>query len=526
MFVFRGERLKEEGYIAEQRKVFNMELEWTVRYYFGKMAEAKIKEEELVTGKSGEIAAYKIFTKPFSELTNQEKERLVLQYEAMQQVFTGKKPPRRTYSDEEIEVIRSMLKPSNHPLEEIREDMEFYDRMIKEAREAHKNNMTIALNRNAINRENIDAIIKHVKKAKEKGLPVRVFIDNATGRKNNEGADYVFTKEDMNLLIELDTFLKTNGYLGVSITEFKEVGDLDDAKNCWTLNQVIDANNKIDDVAKYIKDHNLSPFEAMTYIHKWASSFVYNGGLGLQDGRVLPSTLNTDKIVCSGYASMVKAIVDKVDLPGLSCEIKGCYIIIDGKPNGHCHNLVTIDDPKYGINGTYVEDACWDSRVKGGDVQRGMAHCLYSVNDLMCFNGGSRYFSLDREDRFSNLLVDTRDLEEHVEMTKAGWLRRTLWKMSRNAKYRTMIPEIVKKYGESSAPIPIEKYEEALRAVYATKYDDPSIIEEKVKRDIENSKARAVSTFNERSSNSFSRGLSKAERKKVSSSSKGPQTRL
>ena len=299
MFVFRGERLKEEGYIASQRKVFNEELEWTVKYYLEKMAEARKKEEDLVMDRSGEMEAYKIFTKPFSELTNKEKERLILQYEAMQQIFGGKKPPRRTYSDEEVEAIRTMLKPMNNPLENIRQDMEFYNRMIKEARDAHKNNMTIALNRNAINRENIDAIIKHVKKAKEKGLPVRVFVDNATGRKNNEDVDYVFTKEDMNLLIELDTFLKSNGYLGISISEFKEVGDLDDAKNCWTLNQVIDANNKIDVVAKYIKDHNLSPFEAMTYIHKWASNFVYNGGMGLQDGRVLPSTLNTDKIVCS-----------------------------------------------------------------------------------------------------------------------------------------------------------------------------------------------------------------------------------
>ena len=526
MFVFRGERLKEEGYIASQRKVFNEELEWTVKYYLEKMAEARKKEEDLVMDRSGEMEAYKIFTKPFSELTNKEKERLILQYEAMQQIFGGKKPPRRTYSDEEVEAIRTMLKPMNNPLENIRQDMEFYNRMIKEARDAHKNNMTIALNRNAINRENIDAIIKHVKKAKEKGLPVRVFVDNATGRKNNEDVDYVFTKEDMNLLIELDTFLKSNGYLGLSISEFKEVGDLDDAKNCWTLNQVIDANNKIDIVAKYIKDHNLSPFEAITYIHKWASNFVYNGGMGLQDGRVLPSTLNTDKIVCSGYASMVKAVVDRANLPGLSCEIKGCYIIIDGKPNGHCHNLVTINDPKYGIDGTYVEDACWDSKLKGEDVQRGVAHCLYSVNDLMCFNGGSRYFSLDREDRFSNLLVDTKDLEENLKMTRAGWLRKLIWKMQRDAKYKTTIPEVVKKYGENSEPIPIEKYEEALRVVYGTKYDDPNIIEEKVRRDVENSKARAVSTFNERSSNVFSRGLSKTERKKVTTASKGPQTRL
>ena len=53
------------------------------------------------------------------------------------------------------------------------------------------------------------------------------------------------------------------------------------------------SNNKIDDIVNHIKGNNLSPFEAMLYIHKWASSYVYNAAdkLDLEGGRVLPSTL-------------------------------------------------------------------------------------------------------------------------------------------------------------------------------------------------------------------------------------------
>lgn len=525
MFVFRGERLKEDGYIKEQRIIHNEELEWVANYYMKKLAEARIEEERLVLDKDGRMEAYKIFTKPVQELTDKERKLLISRYKAFNEMFGGK-VNQDVFSDEEIEMIRMILKPNGDPLEELRNEMKFYNNQLEEARKAHKNNFTIALNRNSINRENVDSIIQHIEKALEKGMNIRVCIDNVKGRKNNEGVDYVFTKEEMDLLVELDGYLKSKNLIGLSITEFREVNDLDDLSESWTLNQVIDANKKVDDFANYIKEHNLSPFEAMVYIHKAASRFVYNGGNGLQDGRVLPSTLNTGRIVCSGYASFVKAVVDRLEMPGLSCEIKGSYIIDKSGPNGHCHNVVTIDDPKYGINGTYVEDACWDSREKGEQDQRGFAHCLYSVNDLMNFNGNSRYFSLDREDRFSNLILDTKDFEENIQMMHANWFKRIFWHMSRNARFKTSIPELVKKYGDCSEPIPKEKYEQAIRVMYATRYDDPDKIEERVKADMENSRLRAMQIFNERSANSFSKGVSKAERKKAGKKSKGPQTRL
>ena len=525
MFVFRGERLKEEGYISEERKVHNKELEYSVAYLMKKLTETKTAEEKLIKDTDGKMEKYKIFTKPINELTDQEKEAIISQYETIQQTFGGK-VGRKTYSDIEIDFMRGLIKPMTNPLKKVSHDIEFYTTKLQEIKDAHKNNFTIALNRNEITRENIDAIIKHIEKSKGKGVNVRVCIDNAKGKKNNETVDYVFTKEDMELLIELDTYLKDNGLPGLSITEFKEIKDLDDLKDSWTLKQVIDANNRIDDIAKYVTYHNLSPFEAMTYIHKWASGFVYNGGVSIQDGRVLPSTLTTDKIVCSGYASMVKAVVDKLNIPGLSCEIKGCYIVIDGEAEGHCHNIVTINDPKYGINGTYMEDACWDCRLKGEENQRGFAHCLYPVGDLMNFNENTRYFSLDKNDRFSNLIFDAEEIKRHMKAIDAGWLGKIWWNITRNIQYKKIIPSLVEKYGECGAPISLEKYEQALRVVYATKYDDPEIIEKYVKRDIEKSKTMAIDTFNEKSDNAFSKGLSKKERKAINAEAKGPKTRL
>ena len=526
MLVFRGERLKDNGYVEEQREVHKEELSWMRAYHVRELAQIRIKEEELIIDKNGEMEKYKIYTKPISELSNKEKERIILQYHSIQKTFGIEIPKGKMYTDEEVESIREVLKPEN-PLDHVRWEMSYHSEKLKEAEEAFKNNITIALNRNAISRANVDAIINAIKAGKSKGKNVRVCIDNASLRKNSEGVDYVFDKKEMNLLLELDNFLKDNGYPGLSITEFKEAEDLEDFKKMWTLNQVVEANNKVDKFVEYIKENELSPFEAMLYIHKVATNFVYNGdGIIMQEGRVLPSILNTDKIVCSGYSTLVKAIVDKLDMPGLKCELKGCYIIIDGMPHGHCHNLVTIDDPKYSVKGVYVEDACWDSKEKGKDNVRGLAHCLYSVNDLMNFNGNRRYYSLDREDRLSNLIIDPKELNEHLKMAKANWVSKLLWNISRKSKYQHTIPEIVKTYGEDSNPIPMDTYKRALSVVYATRHDDLSLVEEKVNADIEKSKEKAVKTFNANSTNAFSSALTSKERKQIAKNPKGPNTRM
>ena len=244
MLVFRGERLKDNGYVEEQREVHMEELSWMRAYHVKKLAEIRIREEELVIDKNGEMERYQIFTKPISQLSNKEKEGIILQYHSIQKAFGIEIPKGKMYTDEEVDAIRETLKPES-PLDSVRWEMSYHSEKLKEIEDAFKNNLTIALNRNAINRANVDAIISAIKEGKAKGKKVSVCIDNATSRKNSDGVDYVFDKNDMKLLLELDNFLKDNGYSGLSITEFKEAEDLEDFKKMWTLNQVVEANNKV-----------------------------------------------------------------------------------------------------------------------------------------------------------------------------------------------------------------------------------------------------------------------------------------
>ena len=66
--------------------------------------------------KRREMEKYKIYTKPISELSNKEKERIILQYHSIQKTFGIEIPKGKMYTDEEVESIREVLKPENSML--------------------------------------------------------------------------------------------------------------------------------------------------------------------------------------------------------------------------------------------------------------------------------------------------------------------------------------------------------------------------------------------------------------------------
>jgi hypothetical protein len=147
------------------------------------------------------------------------------------------------------------------------------------------------------------------------------------------------------------------------------------------------------------------------------------------------------------------------------------------------------------------------------------------VTDLECFNNGVRYYSLDREDRYSNLIVDPKNLEDHYNISKENWLRKMIWKISKSKAYKSRA-KIVEMYKENSEPISIEKYEQALRIMYGTVCDDQDKVEEYVLSSIDSSKNKSIDTFNPKAKNSFANSVIKVERKKQEKKSKGPKAVL
>lgn len=90
MFVYRGEKLKDESYLKLIRDKHNAEYDALVKFYGKKLEEARIKKEELMADVNGEMKAYQIYVKPIKELTRKEKENIIFQCESMQEAFGGK----------------------------------------------------------------------------------------------------------------------------------------------------------------------------------------------------------------------------------------------------------------------------------------------------------------------------------------------------------------------------------------------------------------------------------------------------
>jgi len=523
MFVYRGEKLTDASYVKEKRKEDYLLAEEEIKYLKQKLEQAKLEEEKIIASKSEILKQYEMYTKPISELTKSEKATLLNQ---ISKFGLGDKNLDNV-DDKELESLRQILNIFiEDPLSKVKSDVEYYENQIKETKEIYSKYFVIALNRDHITRENIDNITKRIHACKEKGLHVMVGIDyDMSSKKNDSNVDYIYSKEEMRLLLELDNTLKNNGYDGIVFSEMNEISRIRDFKGKWGLEQVVNANKRIDDYAKYILDNNLSPFEAMIYIHKMASKFVYKYGGIFEQGRVLPSVINDANIVCAGYASFVKAIVDKINLPGLKCDIKGCTIGKGREFQGHCHNVVHIEDSKYDISGVYVEDSCWDSRPKNERKGKGLGHCLYPVNDVMNFSGNIRYFDSDSDMRLSNLIYDPKDYVDVLRELYGGPLERLKVKISKILKRKAHC-KLVETYGDNSSPIEIEKYREALSNVFRTKYDNEEEIERMVNEDIENSVSSVVNNFNLNASNTFILEAKKKQRKEKSKNARGPSARM
>lgn len=523
MFVYRAENFKDPDYIKKKRQEDHNLVEEELKYYYEALAKAKLEYEKLLANKENILEEYAIYTKPINELTKTERKLLIKRLAKVNILENDG----NDIDDEELDSLRKIANIFiSNPLDEMENSVKYYTDAIKETKEIYSKYFLVALNSESINRENIDLLLEQIRRCKAKGLKVRVGIDSdMRSKKNDSNVDYMYSREEMMLLLEVDNELKNNGYEGIVFSEMNEITKFEDFDKKWSLEEVVKANRHIDEYSKYILDNKLSPFEAMLYIHKMATKYVYKDKDLFEGGRVLPSIINDQDIVCAGYASFVKAIIDRVNLPGLKCDIQGCAIGKNGKYQGHCHNVIHIEDEKYDINGTYIEDACWDSRSRQERKGKGFGHCLYPVKDLLNFNNDIRYVDTKSDTRMSNLIFDTKDYMDVLKEVYGTPLEKIKIKIARMIK-RSAPCKVVEMYGDKSAPIDIEKYKEALRNVFRTKSSDEEKIEELVNEDIENSINNSLNTFNHNASNTFTLQVDRKTKKEKEKNSKGPSATM
>ena len=160
-----------------------------------------------------------------------------------------------------------------------------------------------------------------------------------------------FSKSELVNLQDLDGFLQ----------QFNTSVFFKDLYDSYSISEALSAYGKLNKfVDKLKRQKDLSPLEKLAIIYSFTAYKVYkknenNPGLS----RDLISVLNSKEIVCVGYANIFKTLCEKVGIPCRMVLMGTATNNVAGRDHVNCRAYVT--DTKYGVDGYYDFDPCFDS---------------------------------------------------------------------------------------------------------------------------------------------------------------------
>ena len=186
------------------------------------------------------------------------------------------------------------------------------------------------------------------------------------------GNNLEFTKDEIQNLNECEDYLEKGG-----VELF-----ISDDFNLYSIDETMVAYAKLRAVAEEIKNHDGSPFEKFLEIYGYVTSHIYKKNeenLGMS--RDIIAIMNSDDIVCVGYAKLMEYLCKEV---GIDCRCSGCDLFTTENEytSSHQCNLVYMKDEKYGIDGWYHVDACWDAVRNGGEPYLNYNYCMIPIEDV------------------------------------------------------------------------------------------------------------------------------------------------
>jgi hypothetical protein len=146
-------------------------------------------------------------------------------------------------------------------------------------------------------------------------------------------------------------------------------------KYSWGFEKVLNANLKVNNIVNQIKNSDCSPYEKYLQAYSWVTQFMYTKepkGEPYNLSRRMVDVLNGDFIVCMGYCSLLKAMLDKLNIPSV---IERVFF----KNSWHARLLVNMMDYKHNINGYFVSDPTQDAKLPL-DLYKKYAHHLIPIN--------------------------------------------------------------------------------------------------------------------------------------------------
>lgn len=199
------------------------------------------------------------------------------------------------------------------------------------------------------------------------------------------------------------------------------------AEDIFTLDEIISTNAKIDEQVDYINnltvpDENnrpLNEFEKFLMAYNFCTNRKYKENEEERSfARGITSVMNSDTIVCVGYANLLKEMCLRL---GIEC-FKASLMIYDKKGEflgGHANNIICLDGK------LYYADACWDCVDDISKDTKFYNHCLIPIKDKECFKktrveyGKTNVLTNLEEDKkiIHHLLNKSKNSEDKLELS-------------------------------------------------------------------------------------------------------------
>lgn len=154
-----------------------------------------------------------------------------------------------------------------------------------------------------------------------------------------------------------------------------------DSDQLYTLTETINAQEQIETFSEKLNSSNASPFEKYLMIYNFLTRKIFNeNNKNPKASRHIIAVLNGNNIVCVGYAQIMQRLCKEANIPCYT-QSSSIYDNDDNYRGGHRNNIVKLKDDKYGIDGLFYADACWDSVKQHNTHQYLYNYCLIPLSD-------------------------------------------------------------------------------------------------------------------------------------------------
>jgi len=241
-------------------------------------------------------------------------------------------------------------------------------------------------------------------------------------------SSYIYDKQELQEAEKVSKYCEKNN-IELRIQLGKREVDIVDYKI------FLESREKIEEFAEFVenlkikeneKEVSLSTFEKYVLCHKFVSDRIYNKNLDdnfSSSDKNWAGVLSSDFVICQGYSSLLKCVCDRCfnenELKCFEQRLKAEGAESEDVEINHENNIIYIKDKKYGIDGLFYADACWDA--KNQDDYSKFAFCLLPIKDArtykfnkLKFNQSVIYDNFNEEHIRPNVDYPYDELESEV----------------------------------------------------------------------------------------------------------------